>query len=81
MPCQYVKLPNGGYAIVKLSRTPPKKCSVCSAPRADKLCDFPIAEGKTCDSALCNNCAVRVGTDLDYCPKHPNDPGQKCLFD
>lgn len=39
-------------------------CSVCKKRKATKLCDFPLrgaAEGKTCDRALCDSCAVKQG--------------------
>ena len=69
MPCYAVKLPNGTVALVKMARRKPKACIVCGRP-ASRLCDFPVAPGKTCDRALCAGCAVQDGPDRDYCPSH-----------
>lgn len=41
----------------------------CSA-RAERLCDWPAGEGKTCDKKICPRCAKRVGPDKDYCEEH-----------
>jgi succinate dehydrogenase/fumarate reductase-like Fe-S protein len=35
-----------------------------------KLCDFPVAKGKTCDAGMCGSCATNIGPDQDYCPTH-----------
>ena len=37
---------------------------------SDILCDFPVAEGKTCDARLCNHCGQEVAPDIHYCPGH-----------
>lgn len=37
---------------------------------ADLLCDHPIGDGKTCDLALCDTCARKVGEDLHLCRIH-----------
>lgn len=48
---------------------PPPHCA-CGAA-ADILCDFPVAEGKTCDVAICDDfCAHAIGHDIHYCPPH-----------
>lgn len=49
-----------------------KNCKACGA-RATKLCDFPLSgakAGKTCDADICDRCATRIDTDVDYCPPH-----------
>ena len=66
-----IDLPNGGRAFVCV-RGPHrnKVCSVCRGP-GDKLCDFPLGGGKTCDKPLCSRCAVHTEPDTDVCPSHP----------
>jgi hypothetical protein len=43
-------------------------CTYCSRPHA-LLCDFPVAEGKTCDAKLCGQCTVKDG-EKDNCRVH-----------
>ncbi len=77
MPCNTVKLPGGGYAIVCSSGNRPKRCSVCGGP-GGKLCDFPLMgrlAGKTCDRPLCAKCATSGGAEIDYCPPHARMKG------
>lgn len=61
-------------------------CSSCKRSTATKLCDFRLANGKTCDRPLCAACAVEqpqpprpypempletiVRDSVDYCPAH-----------
>lgn len=47
-------------------------CRVCGHI-ADKLCDYPVGKGKTCDSKLCIEHAVNIKGDLDYCPEHAQE--------
>jgi hypothetical protein len=79
MTCNHVRLQNGASAIVCSRSTPRRRCSNgrrgnVSASQcirtATKLCDYPLGNGKTCDKPLCDCCAVNVGPDRDYCPKH-----------
>jgi hypothetical protein len=44
-------------------------CAFCGKP-GNKLCDFPLREGKTCDARMCVKCAAHVEPDTDYCPIH-----------
>ena len=68
MVCETVKT-GDGYAIVcSRGRRKPPKCA-CGRP-STKLCDWPTANGKTCDKPLCAGCAVHVGRDRDHCPDH-----------
>lgn len=41
----------------------------CMYP-GDKLCDWPMGKGKTCDLALCDDHARGIGEDRDLCPIH-----------
>ncbi len=72
MPCNPIKLPGGGSAII-CSRGPRRKpCCHCGRP-SDKLCDFPLTgakAGSTCDRPVCENHAIHREPDTDYCPTH-----------
>lgn len=73
MPCETVRLPGGGAAIVcHRGRRRVQRCWVplCEDP-ATRQCDFPIGPGKTCDRYLCAAHAVPQGGGRDYCPDHP----------
>lgn len=62
---------------------PHKRKSLCACGRlATLLCDFPVGD-ETCDKPLCQVCAVKVGQNRDYCPKHPNraDPDADAFAD
>lgn len=67
MPCDRVRLPGGGTAIVCSSRKR-KRCE-CGRP-ATLLCDWKIGDGKTCDAPICTICAEHVGPDKHLCRKH-----------
>jgi hypothetical protein len=54
---------------LNVARARRKQCSTCGAP-ADKLCDYVIAEGKTCDAPICGKCALHREPDCDYCKEH-----------
>lgn len=69
-----LKTEAGGAMIVHTSK-PAKACSVCGARLAHLLCDGLLGHKKTCDRALCKQCAYHVEPDLDYCPDHR--PGLK----
>ena len=47
------------------------QCRDCGGV-ANLLCDFPVAEGKTCDRPICEDCASPVAPDADihYCAGH-----------
>lgn len=40
-------------------------CRICGC-FADKLCDYPIGNDKTCDSAMCKDCAVHIKMERFY---------------
>jgi hypothetical protein len=69
MPCQQVKLPNGGFAIV-CSRGRRQRCA-CGAP-AEVLCDWKVAGKKsgTCDKPICVMCAKQPARGKDLCREH-----------
>ena len=67
-----IKGPNGPISvIVRGNRRLWAKC-VCDVA-ATRLCDYPIAPGRTCDVALCASHAVRLGHNLDYCHEHARE--------
>jgi hypothetical protein len=71
MPCVTFRLPDGGYAIAKVAARRRRPCSVCGKLGADnRLCDFPVSTGKTCDRVLCAACTAHREPDVDYCPEH-----------
>lgn len=84
MPCETVRLPGGGVAIVcSRGRQKVRMCEVCSERQATLLCDYPVGHGKTCDKAMCESCTTRpqqvlpletvgsiIGETFDYCPEH-----------
>lgn len=43
-----------------------EKCAAVSG----FLCDFPVAEGRTCDLPLCDSHAYEVAPEIHYCPGH-----------
>ena len=40
-------------------------CTNCGTV-SDVLCDFPVGDGKTCDRAICEECAHEVAPDVHY---------------
>lgn len=77
-PCEVVKLPDGGVAILcSRGRRGVKRCAVAGCGRdAPYLCDFPLTgpkAGQTCDRPLCSVHARQVGPDRHYCYAHPWD--------
>jgi hypothetical protein len=47
---------------------------------SEALCDFPIGdENRTCDRALCLQCAPTVDADKNYCHEH-DEHGRKMLL-
>jgi hypothetical protein len=76
MPCEWVKPPNGGVAIVKLSgrRRRKQKCGEAGCTNeAQYQCDGKVKRGwseKTCDAWICEDHRFPAGEDIDYCPRH-----------
>lgn len=75
MPCQWVKLPGGGVAVVKYGALRRKRCRYCATDAAF-LCDWPLETGKTCDRLLCGTHAHEVGTGRHCCPEHYDEHDQ-----
>ncbi len=54
---------------------PAPTCSRCGS-LSERLCDYPLGDGKTCDLPLCWECAVEqmpayeTAESIDYCPQH-----------
>ena len=55
-----------------------KDCSICRVcgDLATVLCDYPLGNDKTCDSALCENHSFSIKGDIDYCPEHVTEYGK-----
>lgn len=74
MSCQRIDIP-GGF-IVTCSRG--RSVAPCSVPGCDRphsaLCDFRLADGRTCDAKLCASHRTKSwGKDIDYCPPHAKE--------
>jgi hypothetical protein len=89
MGCEWWRSADGTVVHINRGRSLGRlmKCKFCryNYREADgKLCDFPIADGKTCDAAMCKSCAVTLGgqmvavgvgdftkaDSIDVCPIH-----------
>lgn len=72
MPCFGFQDPKtGARGIICTPRGRGKKCFAQGCPgRAHWLCDFPTAEGKTCDRNICDRHRRGVGPGKDYCLEH-----------
>lgn len=72
MPCDPVKLPGGGTALVCSRARRPKPCAYCQSA-SGRLCDFPVLRNSrrtTCDEPLCPRCTTRIAGDGDLCRAH-----------
>jgi len=69
MPCRHVKLSDGSFAIACTRGGKYVKCSYCNND-APLLCDFKVAEGKTCDKPICKRCSVNIAPGIDHCRIH-----------
>ena len=69
--CQRVRLKDGSFMIVCSSgkKHKPQQCSYCWEDSV-VLCDYPVADGKTCDKPCCRQHARVVGENMDYCQDH-----------
>ena len=68
MSCQVVR--SNGIVLIACSRSKRgPSCKYCSRP-GTLLCDFPVADGKTCDNRLCGQCAKETGKDEHQCRIH-----------
>ena len=82
MPCEWYKTADGATVHVHTSRPRVKECKFCHKKSRDmKLCDFPVGNGKTCDAAMCSDCARTLGsqaTDIGHGMKKLNDTIDVC---
>lgn len=69
MPCYLERQPDGGIAFLCGNLGPHCTADGCAAV-SGYLCDFPVAEGRTCDLPLCASHAYEVAPNLHYCPAH-----------
>jgi len=74
MPCDRVRMPGGGVAIV-CSRGPRKVRRCACGAVATRECDWKIGreiDGATltCDKPLCAACSHVPAPDKDLCPAH-----------
>jgi hypothetical protein len=79
VPCEWVKTPDGGLAVV-CSPGRRARCSACGELGATLLCDGPPPSGtrrKTCDARLCQSCATHTGRDRDLCPVCASGPKEE----
>jgi len=58
-----------GMTVHADGRDLPRPCVHCRGI-SELLCDFPVAEGVTCDAPLCPACAKEIGKDRHLCPLH-----------
>jgi hypothetical protein len=85
-PCEWLKTADGTVMHINRGRGGGKQfCKFCRRKYSEgKLCDFPVGNGRTCDAAMCNECArtlgsqeteighgmKRLGDTIDVCPVH-----------
>jgi hypothetical protein len=86
-PCEWLKTADGVVMHINRGRGGGRKlvCKFCTRKYSDgKLCDFPVGNGRTCDAAMCSECArtlgsqdtdigggmKRLGDTIDVCPIH-----------
>jgi hypothetical protein len=74
MPCKFTYDENGKLISIACGpRVKPKVCHYCKRP-SDKLCDFKLNSGRTCDLPICANCSTHPEHDTDYCKAHTEIP-------
>jgi hypothetical protein len=82
MPCEWLSGPGGSVIHINYGRGGRKKqCPFCKKGHVEKLCDFPIGHGKTCDAGMCSHCATTLGrqtTDIGSGFKRLNDTKDVC---
>lgn len=68
----------------KAAKNPPAPCcapielegrKVLCMAISQYLCDAPVAGGKTCDAAVCDEHAQQIGPDRHLCPQHARERG------
>ena len=66
-----------------------ERCMICRKRKATKLCDFVVGEvwnsidfktaPMTCDKGMCDRCAVYLGGDTHFCPKHAREAKERLM--
>jgi len=82
-PCEWYKMADGTVMHVNRGRGGKSQtCKFCGKRYTEgKLCDFPVEHGKTCDAAMCNECARTLGaqhTDIGHGMTRLNDTIDVC---
>lgn len=82
MPCEWYEK-DGAIIHINRGRSGKKqRCKFCGRTyKEGKLCDYPVGNGKTCDAAMCGDCATTVGrqnTDIGHGMKKLNDTVDLC---
>jgi hypothetical protein len=83
MPCETITDNQGHVTMILCGRRRRQPCKFCHERPVEKLCDFPVAKGKTCDAGMCAVCATSIAHEVDYCLTHKNQkpgPQQTSLF-
>ena len=81
MACETIHDTNGRVIAIFCGRSRKITCKFCHSAAVTKLCDFPVAKGKTCDVGMCRNCSTKIALEVDYCPNHKGQtPPQSNLF-
>ncbi len=71
MACEVIQTKDGPIVTMILCRHGRRQmCKHCGRNPVSKLCDYPVAPGKTCDFPMCARCATNIAHEVDYCPKH-----------
>ena len=82
MPCEWLKMPDGGVVHIRTSGQRKKLCKFCNEKSSSmKSCDFPVGNGRTCDAEMCSKCARTLGrqeTDYGAGMKRINDTIDVC---
>jgi hypothetical protein len=70
MGCSVQQLENGAIRIM----CGPDPKTLCEVSGCDEdhmaLCDYSVADGKTCDKRMCEVHRTQAGNNMDYCPDH-----------
>jgi hypothetical protein len=81
MACEIRHDDHGRVTMILCGSSRCARCKFCNDGYVTRLCDFPVAKGKTCDAGMCARCATGIAHEVDYCPTHKNEaPPQGNLF-
>lgn len=69
MPCDTIKTPGGGMAIVCSRGGRRMKCFACHLAGGFQ-CDWKVSKTKTCDRHICPEHAKEVAPNKHLCPEH-----------